>query len=140
MEITTQDELFIKTKGRGIYDITTHLKGSVQKHSIHTGLCHVFCQHTSCSLILCENFDDSVKQDIEIYLSDLVADGDKRFTHTIEGKDDMSAHIRTLLTQSDITIPIVDHQLFLGQWQGVNLYEHRYHPHNRQLMVTLMGD
>ena len=137
--MNTQNDILVETDGRGIYDITTQLKNLVRKYAVSKGLCHIFCQHTSCSLILCENFDDSVKNDIETYLSDLVVDGDKRFTHTIEGRDDMSAHIRTLLTKSDITVPIVNNQLLLGQWQGINLYEHRYRPHNRKLVVTLMG-
>jgi len=137
--MVAQDKILIPTGGRGIFDITERIKKLVQNCNIKNGLCHIFCQHTSCSLILCENFDDSVKIDIETYLSDLVIDGDKRFTHIAEGKDDMSAHIRTMLTQSEVSVPIVDNQLFLGQWQGINLYEHRYYNHKRELMVTLMG-
>lgn len=91
--MAVQNTLSIETPGRGIYDITARINDVVRQHDLKAGLCHVFCQHTSCSLILCENYDNDVKADIETYLSGLVVDGDGRFQHTIEGKDDMSAHM-----------------------------------------------
>jgi secondary thiamine-phosphate synthase enzyme len=135
----SQHKLTIQTEHRSIYDITNRIKKIVQNNNIKDGICHIFCQHTSCSLILCENYDNNVKIDIEKYLSTLVIDGDKKFSHTIEGKDDMSAHIRTLLTQSEITIPIMNHALCLGKWQGINLYEHRYNNYQRNLIITLIN-
>ncbi|MCF6775289.1 secondary thiamine-phosphate synthase enzyme YjbQ [Thiotrichales bacterium 19X7-9] len=134
-----QKQLEINTSGRGIYDITSSINSLVISANISAGLCHIFCQHTSCSLILCENYDDDVKVDIETYLSELVVDGDNRFLHIAEGKDDMSAHIRTMLTQSELTIPITDNHLALGPWQGINLYEHRYGSYHRNLIITLIG-
>ncbi|MFN3233808.1 MAG: secondary thiamine-phosphate synthase enzyme YjbQ [Gammaproteobacteria bacterium] len=131
-----QKAVKIKTQGRGIYDITDQVAQCVSQ-SVNAGLCHVFCQHTSASLILCENYDGDVKIDIETFFLNLVKDGDPRFKHTIEGPDDMAAHIRTLLTQSSLTIPIVDAQLGLGTWQGVCLYEHRLHSHDRQIVITI---
>jgi len=137
--LTIQEILNITTEGRGIYDITERLKSVIAKHEVHTGLCHLFCRHTSASLILCENYDADVKVDIEMYLSALIQDGDPRFTHILEGKDDMAAHLRTLLTQSELTLPLLNRQLGLGTWQGVCLYEHRYAGQQRQVILTLLG-
>ena len=135
-----QKILPIRTQKRSIYTITEQVSSIVKLGNIQTGLCHLFCQHTSCSLILCENYDPTVKLDIETYLADLVTDGDKRFRHTSEGEDDMSSHLRTLLTQSELTVPISEGELSLGCWQGLNLYEHRYHGYLRSIVVTLMGN
>ena len=135
-----QEKCSIKTQGRKIKDITSRINKIVELSNYKIGLCHVFCQHTSCSLIMCENYDYDVKIDIETYMSGLVIDGDQRFRHVSEGKDDMSAHLRTLLTQSEITIPIRLGSLSLGRWQGLNLYEHRYDNYLRTLTITIFGD
>jgi secondary thiamine-phosphate synthase enzyme len=107
---------------------------------VTTGLCHVFLQHTSASLLLCENADPDVRTDLERYMARLVADGDPIFEHTAEGADDMPAHIRTMLSGSDLTLPVSDGRCDLGTWQGVYLWEHRTAGHRRRLVVTVSGD
>jgi len=132
-----QQTLTVNTRGRGTYDITRQLQDIVRVSGIERGLCHLFLQHTSASLVICENADPTVRGDMERYLSRLVVDADPLFEHTLEGDDDMAAHIRTVLTQVDMTLPISDHRCALGTWQGVYLYEHRYQSHNRHVVVTL---
>jgi len=106
---------------------------------IEQGLCHVFLHHTSASLIITENADSNVRRDLENYIARLVLDGDPAYLHDQEGADDMAAHIRSVLTQTEITIPIQRGRLALGSWQGLFLWEHRYHAHRRNLTVTLSG-
>ncbi|NKB46463.1 MAG: YjbQ family protein [Legionellales bacterium] len=133
-----QQSLHITTQGRGCYAITDQLQQQVTQASITQGLVHVFVQHTSASLILCENADPQVQLDLDGFLADLIVDGDPRFKHVAEGSDDMPAHIRSILTGNDLTVPIADHRLALGVWQGVYLYEHRTAPQQRHLLLTLM--
>jgi len=132
-----QTELDVATTGRGIYEITQRIAETVAAAGIGVGLCHVFCRHTSASLLICENADPSVLEDVETFLAALVPDGDPRFIHDAEGPDDMPAHIRSILTQSSLSIPLTAGRLALGTWQGVFLYEHRHAPHRRQVVVTL---
>lgn len=134
-----QCELSLQTSGRGTQDITDEIKIVVSKSKIQTGLCHVFLKHTSASLILCENYDEQVMLDLERFLSRLVPDGDSLFQHVLEGKDDMPAHIRTVLTKTDMTVPISDGDLALGTWQGIFLYEHRYAAQKRHIVISAMG-
>jgi secondary thiamine-phosphate synthase enzyme len=134
-----QYTLTIKTHGRGFINITDHVFALVKKSAIDNGLCHLFLQHTSASLILCENADPLVQQDLEKFMQRLAPDGDSHNQHNAEGPDDMPAHIRTLLTQSSLTIPIANLQLALGTWQGIYLWEHRLSSHERKLMVTLQA-
>ena len=101
-----QSEIAVDTRGRGTYDITAKVEAAVREAGVATGLCHVFVTHTSASLVLCENADPDVRRDLETFMADLAPDGDPRFVHTAEGPDDMSAHVRSVLTQSDLTIPI----------------------------------
>jgi secondary thiamine-phosphate synthase enzyme len=138
--MVTQETFNVQTHGRETINITHQLASLVDQSGIHTGICHLFLRHTSASLILCENADPDVRSDLERYLTRLVKDGDPIFQHTLEGADDMSAHIRTILTHSDLSLPISSGRLALGTWQGVYLWEHRTHPHNRQVMVTLIGE
>ncbi|MCB1775355.1 MAG: secondary thiamine-phosphate synthase enzyme YjbQ [Gammaproteobacteria bacterium] len=135
--MVVQQTLTLGTRGRGTYEITRQLQDVVRGSGIERGLCHLFLQHTSASLIICENADPSVRGDLERYLSRLVVDGDPVFEHMLEGDDDMAAHVRTVLTQVDMTLPIVEGRCALGTWQGVYLYEHRYQPHKRHVVVTL---
>jgi len=102
-------------------------------------LCHVFLRHTSASLMLCENADPAVRRDLDRFMASLIPDGNPMFEHDQEGADDMPAHVRTVLTHSDLTIPIADGRLDLGTWQGIYLWEHRKSPHERTLTVTLTG-
>jgi secondary thiamine-phosphate synthase enzyme len=135
-----QSRLSFTTHGRGTTSITTAIREQVNASGVHTGLCHVFLQHTSASLVLCENADPDVRTDLERYMARLVADGDPIFEHTAEGPDDMPAHIRTIISGSDLTLPVSNGQCDLGTWQGVYLWEHRTAGHRRQLTVTVYGE
>jgi secondary thiamine-phosphate synthase enzyme len=130
----------IATRGRETREITEMVEEIVNKSGITRGLCHVFLHHTSASLIFCENADPSVRTDLERYFARLVPDGDPLFRHTAEGPDDMPAHVRTILTQNSLAIPVSDGRCDLGTWQGVFLWEHRTSPHHRRITVTIVGE
>ena len=136
----SQTKLRFSTTGRGTYNITEQIEESINKSGIKSGICHIFIQHTSASLILCENADKTVREDLETYMAKLVKDGDSMYKHKDEGPDDMAAHIRTILTQSSLSIPIQKGRCDLGIWQGVFLWEHRTHPHKRDVAVTILGE
>ncbi|MEY4575956.1 MAG: hypothetical protein RL701_659 [Pseudomonadota bacterium] len=135
-----QTDLTISMRGRGTHDLTNALAGCVREAGVARGLCTVFVHHTSASLMICENADSDVQKDLERFLARLVPDGDKLFTHTAEGPDDMPSHVRSILTQTSLGLPIKDHKLDLGVWQGVYLYEHRHAPHRRRVSVTIVGE
>lgn len=135
-----QRELNFPTSGRGTYNITELVRSAVADASIQTGLCNVFIRHTSASLIVCENADPDVMQDLERFLQRLVPDGDPIFSHTAEGPDDMPAHVRSVLTLTEVSLPITAGKLGLGTWQGIYLYEHRSEPHARKIVLTLHGE
>jgi len=135
-----QEELSIHTRGRGTYDLGAEVEGVVERAGIDTGLCHVFVQHTSASLMLCENADPTVRRDLEAFISRLIPDGDPIYRHTSEGPDDMPAHVRTVLTHSGLTIPVTGGRCGLGTWQGIYLWEHRRAPHHRRVTVTVQGE
>jgi secondary thiamine-phosphate synthase enzyme len=129
----------IATRGRGTVDITREVQREVQRSGVQNGLCNVFVHHTSASLIICENADPGVRSDLEAFLSRLVRDGDPLFRHDQEGPDDMPAHVRTVLTETSVNIPVREGKLGLGTWQGIYLWEHRHHPHRRRVTVTVIG-
>ena len=129
----------IATRGRGFFDITRQLQDEVQASGVSAGLCHVFLRHTSASLLITENADPDVRRDLESFISRLAPDGDPAYLHSAEGPDDMPAHIRSVLTCSELTIPVRDARLALGTWQGAYLWEHRLLPHRRRLDLTFMG-
>jgi secondary thiamine-phosphate synthase enzyme len=135
--MTYQETICQHTRGRGTYDITGQVQASVRGSGVQTGLCHLFLQHTSASLIICENADPSVRSDIERFLARLIPDGDPSYDHSSEGPDDMPAHLRSILTTVETTLPISQGRCALGTWQGVYLYEHRNRPHERRLIVTV---
>jgi len=135
-----QRTLRFNTRGRGTLDVTQDIMRVVSSSGIRSGLCSVFLQHTSASLILCENADPTVRVDLETLLVRLVPDGDPAYRHDTEGPDDMAAHARSVLTSNALTIPVADGRLALGTWQGVYLFEHRHAGHVRQLIVTLLGE
>ena len=137
--ISIQQEFNVQTRGRGTIEISNSLREIVSSANIVSGLCHVFIHHTSASLILCENADPDVHVDLESFMSRLVPDGDPMFVHVAEGKDDMPAHIRSIITQAGLTLPIVNSRLALGTWQGVYLWEHRTSAHTRRITVTAQG-
>ena len=129
----------VTTRRRGFYDVTARVQRAVSESGVRDGLCTVFVHHTSASVIVCENADPAVQRDLQRFFDDLVPDGDPRFTHTAEGPDDMSAHVRSVLTTSDLTIPVRDGELALGTWQGVYLWEHRRQGHRRRVLVTIQS-
>ena len=135
-----QATLQVGTRGRGSYHITDRVQELVLKSQVGTGLCHLFLQHTSASLVICENADPDVRADMERFMSRLVPDGDPLFVHTLEGPDDMPAHVRSLLTHTDLTIPVGSGRCLLGTWQGIYLWEHRAAGHRRDITVTVSGD
>ncbi len=132
-----QYSIDIQTQGRGTIDISSHIDQLVKKSGINTGLCHLYIHHTSASLIITENADRDVRTDLENYFSRVVVDGDPAYLHDAEGPDDMSAHIRSILTQTEISVPVSAGNLAMGTWQGIYLWEHRTSPHRRRLTVTL---
>jgi secondary thiamine-phosphate synthase enzyme len=134
-----QRTLNYRTRGRGTLEITADVERTVRESGVRTGLCNVFLQHTSASLILCENAAPAVRQDLETVLSRLAPDGDPAFGHDDEGPDDMAAHARTVLTASTLQIPVAEGRLALGTWQGIYLWEHRHAPHARSVVVTVLG-
>jgi secondary thiamine-phosphate synthase enzyme len=129
----------ISTPGRGFQEISGELQEFVRQSGVKTGVCHVFLRHTSASLLITENADPDVRRDLENFISALAPDGDPAYFHRMEGPDDMPAHIRSVLTCSEITLPIRGGRLALGTWQGVYLWEHRTRPHQRRLELTIIG-
>ena len=134
-----QESFQISTHGRGTIEITNSVHSGVNSSNVNTGLCHVFIHHTSASLIICENADSDVRIDLESFMSRIAPDGDPLFIHTSEGDDDMPAHIRSTITHTELSIPIIDGKLALGTWQGVYLWEHRHAPHSRKITLTVHG-
>ena len=137
--MTSQKTLSFRTRGRGTTEITAEVERAVRETGIATGVCNVFLQHTSASLMLCENAAPAVRQDLETILSRLAPDGDPGYAHDDEGPDDMAAHARSVLTTNSLQIPVADGKLALGTWQGIYLWEHRLAPHTRNVMVTVIG-
>lgn len=135
-----QQNIRLPTQPRGIYELTEQVKQCLSQCGVTTGICHVFIQHTSASLVLCENADPGVRTDLETFFSRLVPDGAPYFGHDMEGPDDMPAHVRSILTGSSLTLPVTNGKLNLGTWQGIYLYEHRLQSHSRQITVTISGD
>lgn len=135
-----QESIWINTQGRGTYEISDRINAIVANARTSVGLCHVFVHHTSASLIICENADPMVREDLERFMAATVPDGDPMFLHSAEGPDDMPAHVRCVLTSTDLTIPITGGNCALGTWQGVYLWEHRTSSHRRKLTVTVSGE
>ena len=132
--------LNIKTKPKCLIDITYEISRQVENSKIKNGLCSLFIQHTSASLIIQENADPSVLRDIESFFRRLVSEDENLYEHNSEGPDDMPAHIRSLLTNTSLSIPIIDSKLVLGTWQGIYLYEHRNRGYVRKVIVNIMGE
>jgi len=134
-----RNTLHVDTEGRGLSELTRRIQRCVRDSGIPDGVCHVFIHHTSASLLIMENADPAVLRDIETFLARLVPDGDCDFAHTAEGPDDMPAHVRTMLTETALTIPVASSRLDLGTWQGIYLYEHRHRGRARRITVTCWG-
>ena len=134
------ETLEVSTKGKGTYEITDAVAGLVAKSGVQTGTATVFLQHTSASLVIFENADRSARVDLETYFENLVPEDTPYFTHTSEGADDSTSHIRMVLTRSSEVIPIHNGRLQLGTWQGIFVFEHRRSPHRRRLSVSVIGE
>jgi secondary thiamine-phosphate synthase enzyme len=137
---THQTTLSLRTRGKGTHEITDEIAREVSRSALSRGIVTVFCQHTSCSLVIMENADPSARRDLEQWLDRLVPENNPEFEHTLEGPDDMPSHIKMALTRTSETIPFAEGRLLLGTWQGVFLWEHRRASHSRQLVVTVVGE
>jgi secondary thiamine-phosphate synthase enzyme len=133
-------QIVIETHGRKLYDITPQVLDWAKRSGMQTGMVTLYIQHTSASLLINENYDSDVLVDMEAFFNRLVPDGDSLFIHTVEGPDDMPAHVRSALTQTHLSIPLLNGVAALGQWQGVFLYEHRHIPAKRKILLHLIGD
>ncbi len=133
-------QVSVNTQGRRLYDITAEVLAWCKSAGLKTGLLTIYIQHTSASLLINENYDPDVLVDMESFFSRLVPDGDPAFIHTAEGPDDMPAHIRSALTQTSLSVPLLDGNLAIGTWQGIFLYEHRMSSHLRRITLHLIGE
>ena len=131
------ETLTISIKGQGLRDITADVVKIVQQAGVEEGLCTLYIQHTSASLLIQENYDPSARKDLERWLNRLVPENDPLYTHTLEGTDDMPAHIKAALTASSLSIPIINQRLALGTWQGLFLWEHRHGQQQRRVIVHI---
>ena len=129
----------MRTRGPGTHEFTDELARVVAKSGLKRGLAHVFCRHTSCSLVIMENADPSARRDLEAWFDRFVPADDPAFTHTLEGPDDMPSHIKMVLTRTCETVPFDEGRLLFGTWQGIFLWEHRRAPHTREIVVTVTG-
>jgi secondary thiamine-phosphate synthase enzyme len=135
-----QHTITVRTPGQGLHEITDEVTKIVRGSGLQAGVVTVFCQHTSCSLVIMENADPSARRDLEAWLNRLVPEGDPHFEHTLEGPDDMPSHIKMALTRTSETVPFAAGQLLLGTWQGIFLWEHRRRGHQRLIVLTVIGD
>ena len=135
-----QQQLRFETSGKNTYNITEQINNVIEKSGVTTGICQIFIHHTSASLIMCENADPDVRSDLETFMSKLVPDGDRMFKHRSEGYDDMSAHIRIVLTETSLSVPVANGKSIPGVWQGIYLWEHRAESFKRNITVTVIGE
>ena len=134
------DQLEVRTQAKGLYEITDAMLSKVESSGVQTGTVTVFVQHTSCSVVIMENADPTARRDLEEFFDRLVPEDAAYFTHRSEGGDDMSSHIRMVLTRTSETVPIVDGKMQLGTWQGIFLFEHRRAAHRRKVFITMIGE
>jgi secondary thiamine-phosphate synthase enzyme len=134
------EKLEVRTKGKGLYEITDDVRSKIDKCGVRNGTVTVFVQHTSCSVVIMENADPSAQRDLEEFFERLAPEDAYYFTHGSEGSDDMPSHIRMVLTRTSEIIPIVDGRMQLGTWQGIFLFEHRRAPHRRSVLITAIGE
>jgi secondary thiamine-phosphate synthase enzyme len=130
--------LEISTSGKGLHDITSSIRMQLKEWGVREGMCFLFMQHTSASLVISENWDPTARADLETFMERLVPEGDKWYTHDLEGPDDATSHIRTMLTDTSLSIPVDDGDLSLGTWQGVYVFEHRARPHRRKVLMRVL--
>ena len=134
------DQLEVRTRGKGLYEITDEVQSKLDQRGVQNGIVTVLVQHTSCSVVIMENADPTARRDLEEFFDRLVPEDADYFTHDSEGRDDMPSHIRMVLTRTSETIPIMDGKIQLGTWQGIFLFEHRRDPHSRKVFVTTIDE
>ncbi len=134
-----KDTIEIQTRGKGLYSFTDQVTRRIRGWQVQDGMCYLFCQHTSASLLINENYDPTAKMDMETFLEKLAPENQAWYRHTLEGPDDSSSHLRALLTPVSLTIPIDDGELSLGTWQGVYVFEHRVHPQRRSILLRCLS-
>ena len=132
-------DLEISTRGKGLHDFTEAVRAQLRDWGVKDGMCFLFLPHTSASLVISENWDPTARADLETFMERLVPERDSWYTHDLEGPDDATSHIRAMLTNSDLTIPIDEGDLSLGTWQGIYIFEHRAHPHRRRVMMRVLS-
>ena len=133
-------EIVVTAPGKSTYEFTSIIEEALTESRLNEGIVTVFCRHTSCSLVIMENADPSARRDLEAFIDRLVPENDPHFTHTYEGADDMPSHIKMALTRTAEVIPFVNGRLCLGSWQGVFLWEHRNHSHERRIVLSFQGE
>lgn len=138
--VVHQGALTVSTRGQGLIEITDAVVRELARSKLTAGIASIFCQHTSCSLVIMENADPSARRDLEEWFDRLVPENDPHFEHTAEGPDDMPGHIKMALTRTSETVPFADGRLQLGTWQGIFLWEHRRHEHARRVLLTFVGE
>jgi secondary thiamine-phosphate synthase enzyme len=131
--------LEIFTHGKGLHDITDTVRTQLRDRNIREGMCYLFIQHTSASLVISENWDPTARADLETFLDRLVPEGANWYTHQLEGPDDATSHIRAMLTDTSLIVPVDEGKLSLGQWQGIYLFEHRVRPHVRKVLMRVLS-
>ena len=129
----------VSTRGKGLYPCTPEIQQAIRQSGIEEGMCFLFLQHTSASLLISESFDPTAKEDMEQFMERIAPEGEPWYRHTMEGSDDSPSHIRAMLTSCSETIPIENGQLALGIWQGLYLFEHRKHAHRRSILIRCLG-
>ena len=129
----------ISTNGKGLHDITDAVRAQLQAWGVREGMCYLFLQHTSASLVVSENWDPTARADLETFMERLVPEKDKWYTHNLEGADDATSHIRSMLTDVSLKIPVDDGDLSLGTWQGIYVFEHRSRPHRRKVLMRVLS-
>jgi secondary thiamine-phosphate synthase enzyme len=130
--------LEVRTSGKGLYNVTAAIREQLREWQVDEGVCYLFLQHTSASLLITESWDPSARRDLETFMEKLVPEGERWYTHTLEGPDDATSHIRAMVTDVSLTIPVDNGDLSLGQWQGVYLFEHRARPHRRRILMRVL--
>ena len=131
--------LQISTHGKGLHDITEAVRAQLRDWNVSEGMCFLFIQHTSASLVISENWDPTARADLETFMERIVPEGEQWYTHTLEGDDDATSHIRTMLTDTSLTVPVDAGNLSLGTWQGIYVFEHRFRPHRRKVLMRVLS-
>jgi len=133
------ESLEFRTSGKGLYKITTEIQDVVRSWGVDEGILHLFIQHTSASLVVSESYDPTAQQDLEAYMDHIAPENESYYRHTMEGPDDSPSHMRAMLTNTSLSIPVDDGQLSLGTWQGIYLFEHRRRPHRRKVLLRCLS-